>query len=267
MMTDAEIIGLTEKGRQLERLRAIVHRLRAPGGCPWDIEQTHASLVSNLIEETYEVVDAIRKEDFPNLQEELGDLLLQVVFHSELATEEGRHDLDDVAAGISEKLIRRHPHVFAGESVGDTSGVLTRWEEIKREEKGEALDLPYLHKVGEGLPALLGAQKIQKKVAKVGFDWDDHVGVIDKIKEELAEVEVEIEKDDQGALEEELGDLLFATVNLARKLKKDPELLLHEANEKFKARFTKMEKELEAQSTDLKAADLDVMEAAWQAVK
>ncbi len=266
-MTDQEIIELTEKGRQLERLRVIVHRLRAPGGCPWDMEQTHESLIPNLIEEAYEVIDTIRQGDFTHLQEELGDLLLQVVFHAELAEEAGRYDLDAVAEKICEKLIRRHPHVFAGESVDDTSGVLTRWEEIKRQEKGEAMSLPYMHKVGEGLPALLAAQKIQKKAAKVGFDWEDHVGVIDKIQEELAEVEAEITQGSDKALEEELGDLLFATVNLARKLKKDPELLLHEANEKFKARFTLMEQALSEQELDLKTANLDTMEACWQAVK
>jgi len=261
-MTDQEIIDLQDPSRQIDRLRLIVHRL-----CPWDMEQTHESLISNLIEEAYEVVDAIRNKDFPNLKEELGDLLLQVVFHSELADEAGRHTLDGVAYEICEKLIRRHPHVFTDTFINDTSGVLTQWEEIKRKEKGEALDLPYLHKAGEGLPALLAAKKIQKKAAKVGFDWNDHVGVIDKIKEELNEVEVEIATGDDSAIEEELGDLLFATVNLARKLNKDPELLLHEANQKFKARFTKMENALKQKGSDLKEATLDTMESTWQDMK
>jgi len=266
-MTDQEIIALKDPASQIERLRVIVCRLRAPGGCPWDIEQTHESLIPNLIEEAYEVVDAIRNEDFPNLKEELGDLLLQVVFHSQIADEDGRHNLDGVAYEICEKLIRRHPHVFGDQSVDDASGVLTQWEEIKRKEKGESLELPYLHKAGEGLPALLATKKIQKKAAKVGFDWDDHVGVIDKIKEELQEVEDEIISGDETALEEELGDLLFATVNLVRKLNKDPELLLHEANLKFKDRFTKMEQKLKEDGLDLKQADLNTMETAWQSVK
>lgn len=266
-MTDSEIIGLTEKGRQIERLRAIVHRLRAPDGCPWDREQSHESLIPNLIEEAYEVIDAIRREDSPHLAEELGDLLLQVVFHAEIAEEAGQYDFDEVAGKISEKLIRRHPHVFAGEEITETAGVLTRWEEIKRQEKGESVELPYMHGVGEGLPSLLAAKKIQKKAAKVGFDWPDTQGVIDKIREELLEVEEEIELGDDCKIEEEMGDLLFATVNLARKLGKDPELMLHEANEKFKARFSAMEASLAKQGGDLKLADLDTMESVWQAVK
>ena len=262
-MTDQEMMTDATKGRQIERLQAIVARLRAPGGCPWDIEQTHASLIPNLIEEAYEVIDAIRKEDYPNLQEELGDLLLQVVFHSQIASEDERHDLDAVAQTVSDKLIRRHPHVFGNSSVENTSDVLTQWDQIKRQEKGEAMDLPYLHKVGEGLPALLAAQKLQKKASKVGFDWPDHHGVIDKIKEELQEVEEELARDSSRALEEELGDLLFSVVNLSRKLKKDPELLLHEANLKFQERFTQMERRLADRDLSLTQASLEQMERSW----
>ena len=265
-MTDEEMIR-GESDSQVERLKAIVHRLRSPGGCPWDMEQTHESLLPNLIEETYEVVDTIRRQDYPHLQEELGDLLLQVVFHAELAEEAGRSDLEAVAEGISEKLIRRHPHVFGEKNEISTDGVLTQWEEIKRQEKGEALDLPYLHKTGEGLPALLAARKIQKKASKVGFDWPDTSGVIDKVREELVEVEEEIQSGDQKALEEEVGDLLFSVVNLSRKLGKDPELLLHEANQKFVNRFTLMEKQLLDSGSGLKDSDLDTMEEAWQNVK
>lgn len=266
-MNDEQMINNVTKGQQVDRLRAIIHRLRAPGGCPWDAEQTHESLLTNLIEETYEVVDTIRRQDYPHLQEELGDLLLQVVFHAELAEEAGRHDLDDVARGVSDKLIRRHPHVFGDKNELSTDGVLTQWEQIKRQEKGEQLDLPYMHKMGEGLPALLAARKIQKKAAKVGFDWDNTDGVVDKIKEELAEVEVELDLGDSPALEEEVGDLMFSVVNLARKLKKDPELLLHEANCKFTARFTKMESALQAQGISLDQASLEVMESTWQELK
>ncbi len=266
-MTDEEMISGEVEGSQIERLKAIVHRLRAPEGCPWDAEQTHQSLVPNLIEEAYEVVDAIRREDYTHLKEELGDLLLQVVFHAELAEEAQRHDLEDVARVVCEKLVRRHPHVFAKSEVSDTKGVLTQWEEIKRKEKGEGDDLPYLHKVGEGLPALLAANKIQKKAAKVGFDWENSDGVIDKIKEELSEVEAELESGDNAALEEEIGDLLFSVVNLSRKLKKDPELLLHEANVKFISRFNEMEALLSEGELDLKQASLEQMERSWNTAK
>ena len=190
-MTDEEMINCAAKERQIERLRAIMHRLRSPGGCPWDAEQTHASLVSNLIEEAYETVDTIHREDWPHLEEELGDLLLQIVFHSELATEEGRFDLDEVARGVSDKLVRRHPHVFAQSEAGDSEAVLKQWDDIKRAEKGHEREA-YLHGVGKGLPALLRAAKLQKKAAKVGFDWGDVDGVLGKLREELEEVEAEI---------------------------------------------------------------------------
>ncbi|MCB1133445.1 MAG: nucleoside triphosphate pyrophosphohydrolase, partial [Verrucomicrobiae bacterium] len=187
-MTDAEMIDCPEDGKQLDRLRAIMHRLRAPGGCPWDAEQSHESLVSNLIEETYETVDTIHRGDHEHLKEELGDLLLQVVFHSELAEEAGRYNLDDVARGIGDKLVRRHPHVFATSGASNTDEVLKQWDEIKRAEKGHE-EKPYLHDVGKGLPALMRAAKLQKKAAKVGFDWPDEAGVLAKIREELGELE------------------------------------------------------------------------------
>lgn len=254
----------------MERLRAIMHRLRAPGGCPWDAEQTHASLVSNLIEETYETVDTIRREDWKHLEEELGDLLLQVVFHSELAEEAGRHTLDDVARGICDKLVRRHPHVFAEGEARDTEAVLGRWEEIKRAEKG-ASDEAYLHGVGKGLPALLRSAKLQKKAGKVGFDWPDVAGVLAKIEEELGEVRAEVELHVGGeataALEEEVGDLLFAVVNLARKLGLDPEVALEGTNVKFEDRFASMESALRADGLSLEEASLEQMEERWQAAK
>lgn len=167
-MTDSEMIDCPENGRQLERLRAIMHRLRAPGGCSWDAAQTHQSLVSNMIEEAYEAVDAIQRDDHEHLQEELGDVLLQVVFHAELAEEAGRYNLDDIARGISEKLVRRHPHVFASSVADDPQAVLQQWDAIKRSEKGENHDKSFLHGVGKGLPALPRAAKLQKKAAKVG---------------------------------------------------------------------------------------------------
>lgn len=262
-MNDAEMTGCSDKERQLERLRAIMHRLRAPGGCPWDAEQTHESLIPNLIEEAYETVDTIRRGDREHLKEELGDLLLQVVFHSELASEDGAFDLDEVARGISDKLVRRHPHVFGESGVNTTDGVLAQWDEIKRAEKGDG-EKPYLHGVGKGLPALLRAAKIQKKAAKVGFDWPEEAGVVDKIREELEEV-VSAENDERAA--EEIGDLLFSVVNLARFRGLDPEVLMAAANTKFEERFGAMESFLKAAGSSLVEATLDEMEAAWQAAK
>lgn len=260
------MIDCPEPEKQLSRLRAIMHRLRAPGGCPWDAEQTHESLLSNLIEETYETVDTIKRGDWEHLKEELGDLLLQVVFHSELAEEAGRYNLDDVARGVSDKLVRRHPHVYGDSAASDTESVLNQWDAIKRQEKGSE-EKPYLHDVGKGLPAMLRAAKLQKKAAKVGFDWPDDHGVVDKIREELGEVEEELESGNCNGLGEEIGDLLFSVVNLARRHKLDPEILLESTNIKFESRFATMEKALQSEGNDLQAATLDEMEAKWQDAK
>jgi MazG family protein len=265
-MTDAEMIDSPDAGQQLARLRAIMHRLRAPGGCPWDAEQTHESIVPNLIEEAYETVDTIQRGDHEHLKEELGDLLLQVVFHSELAEEAGRFNLDDVARGISEKLVRRHPHVFANSDVSPTDGVLQQWDAIKRTEKGDE-EKPHLHGVGKGLPALLRAAKIQKKASKVGFDWPDEGGVLAKIHEELQELETAVAEQDQAAVSEEMGDLLFSLVNLARFRNIDPEVLMASANAKFETRFGEMERVLKSGGMTLEAATPDQMEAAWENAK
>jgi len=266
MMTDDEMIDCPEREAQMTRLRAIMHRLRAPGGCPWDAEQTHESILPNLIEETYETVDAIQRGDWEHLKEELGDVLLQVVFHSELAQEAGRYDFDDVARCVSDKLVRRHPHVYAESEISDTDGVLSQWDAIKRQEKGSE-SKPYLDDIGKGLPAMLRAAKLQKKAAKVGFDWPDDAGVTDKIREELAEVEVELTAGDQVKLAEELGDLLFSVVNLARRHALDPEILLESTNLKFEQRFAAMDQALQQAGKDLVSASLDEMEAKWQAAK
>lgn len=269
--TDEQMIHCTDPSLQLDRLRAIMHRLRAPGGCPWDAEQTHESLVSNLIEEAYETVDTIQRGDHDHLQEELGDLLLQVVFHAELAEEAGRFTLDDVARGISDKLVRRHPHVYANSDANDTDSVLTQWDAIKRQEKGDEKE-PYLHGVGKGLPGLIKAAKLQKKAAKVGFDWPDQKGVIAKLKEELQELEEALDSETdnestQAHIAEELGDLLFSAVNLTRFRKLDPEVIMTEANHKFEARFAKMEQALSDQGLSLEEATLEQMEATWQSIK
>lgn len=265
-MTDEEMIQNSGDDAQLARLRAIMHRLRGPGGCPWDAEQTHESLVPHLIEESYETIDAIQRNDLRHLKEELGDLLLQVVFHSEIAAEAGEFTLDDVARGISEKLVRRHPHVFASAQVADSDGVLKQWDEIKRAEKGDAQQ-PYLHGVGKGLPAVLRAAKLQKKAAKVGFDWPVETGVIAKIHEELQELQSALDVQDLEAVSEEMGDLLFAVVNLARFRKTDPEMLIANANAKFETRFGEMESLLKEKGISLEAATAEQLGDAWEEIK
>ncbi len=248
----------------ITRLRQVVHDLRSPGGCPWDIEQTHESLLTNLLEEAYESVEAIRSGDWPHMCEELGDLLLQVVMHSEMASETGAFDFDAVAAGIAEKLVRRHPHVYATSGVDDTAGVLNQWEVIKAQEKGDKAPKGWLEGVGRGLPGLARAAKVQKKAGKVGFDWPDTVGVREKIREELAEVEAAPDAESRA---EEIGDLLFSVVNLARKEGHDPEILMTAATEKFVARFGKMERALKEDGLTLEAATVEQMEERWQAAK
>ncbi len=261
-MTDEEILNAGGAEVQMERLLAIMHRLRAPGGCSWDAEQTHDSLVTNLVEEAYETIDAIQRRDDADLTEELGDLLLQVVFHSEIAKQEGRFDFAAVARGISEKMIRRHPHVFESADAKNPEEVLLQWDEIKRQEKGEK-DVPHLHGTGKGLPALIRAAKLQKKAAKVGFDWPDCEGVIAKIREELLEVEEALDRGVVADTEEEIGDLLFSVVNLARVQGMDPEVLLAGTNQKFERRFGEMELRLREKQRALIDASLEEMEAEW----
>ncbi len=250
----------------MTRLRYVVHRLRAPGGCPWDQEQTHETLIPHVLEEAYEVVDAIRGGDPALICEELGDLLLQPVLHAEIAAGAGTFDLDQVAAGLTEKLIRRHPHVF-GETRAETSdAVLTQWDAIKRQEKGTQKE-GHLHGVGNGLPALMRGQKLQKKAARVGFDWPDAAPVFAKIREEAAELEEAVASGKPEDIEEELGDLLFSVVNLARKLGVESEAAMAAANEKFVRRFHAVEDALSAGGKKLGEATLAEMDAAWEASK
>jgi MazG family protein len=254
-----------------EQLREIIAKLRGPGGCPWDREQTHASLRGGLIEEAYEVAAAIDAGDDANLREELGDLLLQVVFHSQIALEEKRFTLDDVGQAVSDKLIRRHPHVFGSESASDSAEVLVRWEEIKRAEK-KAAGLPEkahsaLDGVTAGLPALMHAEKIQKRAAKVGFDWASAAPVIAKVREEIDEVEQAIDGECPGELEEEIGDLLFSAVNLARKLRIDPEVALRAATNKFTGRFQRLEAVVQERGGALDKMSLTEMDAIWDEIK
>ena len=248
------------------KLLDIMSTLRAEGGCPWDREQTLESLKNNLVEETYEVVDAIDSQDRTNLQEELGDLLLQVVFQSQICTEEGSFTFDDVARGICEKLIRRHPHIFGSLTADTPEEVLRNWEAIKKQEKGDARR-SVLSGVPRSMPALDKAWQVQKKVARVGFDWDNLDDVVAKVTEELREIEEAIAENDQDAIQEELGDLLFATVNLCRHVKGHPEDLLKAAVQKFTTRFQQVETLAESQHKALADCSLAEMDALWDQVK
>jgi MazG family protein len=250
----------------------IVARLRGPDGCPWDREQTHATLREGLLEEAYEVVEAINTGDDANLREELGDLLLQVVFHAQLAAEENRFTVDDVARDIADKLIRRHPHVFGDAHCADSASVLKRWDEIKRAEKG-GKQTSVLGRVPRGLPALIRAAQLQKKAARVGFDWTRPADVLAKVREEITEVEGAMREEQSAAspasarLEEEIGDLLFSVVNLARKLNVDAEVALARAAEKFVSRFEQLEELAGKRALALEKMTLPEMDALWDEVK
>jgi MazG family protein len=245
----------------LERLRNIVAQLRSPDGCPWDLEQTHRSLKPHLIEECYELIDAINAGEDEGMKEELGDILLQVVLHSQIASEEGRFDLDDVATAIADKLVARHPHVFGETRLPDSAAVLQQWELLKRAEKQERRSA--LDGVPKGLPALARAQKVQTKAAGVGFDWTDAEGALAKVREEVAEVEAASAQ----RLEEEIGDLLFAVVNFARKKDLDAEELLLHATAKFVFRFTAMEHLAKERGLDLVGLALADLDRLWEEAK
>lgn len=220
----------------------VIRKLRSPGGCPWDIEQTHHSIRQNLIEETYEVIEAIDKEDTELLKEELGDVLLQVVFHSIIEEEKSSFNIDDVADGVCKKMIIRHPHVFADVKADTTEQVLKNWDAIKMETKSQNTQSEVINGISRSLPALMRSQKIQQKVAKVGFDWDNVNGAIDKLTEEIEELKEAIQEVNSEHIEEELGDVLFSAVNVSRFVKVDAEKALYNACEKFISRFSKMEK-------------------------
>lgn len=248
----------------------LIAQLRHPTqGCPWDIKQTYDSMIPCLTEETYEVIDAIAKKDVPNLREELGDLLLQVVFLSQLATEDGHFTFDDVVHDVVDKIIRRHPHVFGDQKANNEAEALDRWNAMKAKERSEKGQNSIFDNVPSAFPALIRAEKLQKRCAKVGFDWDSLPPVAAKVEEELAEVLAETQKPtkDQAKIEEEIGDLLFATVNLARHLKCQPEESLRKANLKFESRFRKIEEKASAQNKDLASLSLEEMDAMWNAIK
>ncbi|MCP4328860.1 MAG: nucleoside triphosphate pyrophosphohydrolase [Alphaproteobacteria bacterium] len=256
----------------IDRLLDIMARLRDPvSGCPWDVEQNFATIAPYTIEEAYEVADAIERNDLTELREELGDLLLQVVFHARMAEEQGEFDFDDVAAGISDKMVRRHPHVFGGATVDDAESQTRAWEEQKAAERAvKAASDGEKSRAGgvlgglpAALPALLRAYKLQKRAARVGFDWPDAKPVFDKIDEEVAEIKAELSSGDHDRLADEIGDLLFACANLARHLGVDPEDALRRTNAKFVRRFEAIETGLEARGTAVGDAGLEEMEKLW----
>ena len=256
--------SLNSQPSAFNKLCEIVAKLRAPGGCPWDREQTHESLLPQLMEEAYEVAGAVRAKDDANFREELGDLLLLIVMHAEIAQETGRFKIDNVIGDVTEKLIRRHPHVFGTSDARDSGAVLKQWESIKRAEKTSK---HYLDSLPAALPALMRAQKTQSKVARVNFDWSEPGEVIAKVEEELNETKQAIASQDGEAMENEIGDLLFAVVNLARKCKLDAESALQTATDKFVARFNRLEDALRAQGKRLGDVDLAELDAIWKQIK
>jgi tetrapyrrole methylase family protein/MazG family protein len=242
----------------------VMKRLRGKGGCPWDREQNHESLKPYLIEEAYEVLDAIDKNNDKALREELGDLLLQIVFHAQIAAEENRFTIEDVAAAIVEKLRRRHPHVFGEITVKDSDEVLRNWEEIKKGEGKESV----LSGVPGGLPALLRARRVQEKAKRVGFDWDSIDGVMAKVNEEMRELKEASESGDRARVDEEFGDLLFSLVNFSRFLRVDAEDSLRKTIDKFSSRFQRMERlAREKGKSSLESCSLEEMDRLWEEAK
>ena len=246
---------------------AIMARLRGPGGCPWDREQTFDSIKKYTLEETYEVFDAIERRAWPELKDELGDLLLQVLFYAQMAEEAGYFTLREVAEGLNAKLVRRHPHVFGGATAADAGAVLRNWEQIKVEEKRArpAGDGSLLDDVPRTMPATLEASKLGSKAAKVGFDWPDASGLFAKLDEEIAELRVEVAAEDKDAAEAEFGDLLFTAMNLARHLGVDAESALRGSNAKFRRRFAAMERA--AGEGGLEGKGIDALEELWVGAK
>lgn len=259
-----------------DELVNVMARLRAPGGCPWDREQTYASLGQYLIEECYETYDAIREAEetgkTANLKEELGDVLLQVVFHSTIAAERGDFSIDEVVNGVTKKLVLRHPHVFEDRKLETADDVLQNWDELKKAERAasgteKAATESILDEVPIHFPALLEAQKLTKKASKVGFDWENAAQVFEKIDEELSEVRAAVERNEKDQISEEIGDLLFSVINLARKLEVDAESSLRNTNRKFRKRFKFVEAELSAKAKSPESASLEEMDELWNSAK
>ncbi|OAI42866.1 hypothetical protein AYO41_03375 [Verrucomicrobia bacterium SCGC AG-212-E04] len=272
-MSETSPSAIRNPQSEMERLVEILAALRAPDGCPWDREQTHESLRGALLEEAHEVVAAIDARDMANLREELGDLLLHVVFHAQLAAERAEFKFDDVASAACEKMIRRHPHVFGPEEqrLAGSGAVLTQWEEIKQREKGgdSSMSESALQDLPASLPTLIRAQKAQTKAARVGFDWpgDGVAQLLDKLREETAELEGALVEAEPAAIEDELGDLFFTLINLSRRLGVDAELAAGRATEKFIRRFRAAEALLGTRGLAAKEATLDEWDDAWEAAK
>lgn len=261
---------------KFDELVNVMARLRAPGGCPWDREQTYASLAQYLLEETYETFDAIQEAsetgDTNNLREELGDVLLQVVFHSTIAAERGDFTIDEVVAGVSEKLILRHPHVFGDKNLETAADVLNNWDDLKKAERAASGKIEketdsILDDVNVHFPALLEGLKISKKAAKVGFDWKNAEQIFDKLAEETEELKSAMGENNADEISEEIGDLLFVIVNLARKLGVEPETALKKTNRKFRQRFKFIETQLKAKGKSFEQSDLEEMDTLWNTAK
>jgi len=270
-----------QPSRDVSRLVEIMTALRTPHtGCPWDLEQDFRSITPYTIEEVYEVVDAIERNDMDDLREELGDLLLQVIYHSQMASEENAFDFGDVVEGVTKKMIRRHPHVFGDEKARNAGMAKGAWDRIKALEKAEratqraAMGIApkdeknsLLDDIPPTMPAIIEAVKLQHKASKVGFDWNDPKAVLSKIREELDEMEAEIERNDTDAIEDELGDVLFALANLGRHLDIDPESALRGTNKKFRKRFGYIERNVGSKGQTMESANLDTLEQLWQDAK
>ncbi len=252
--------------KEFDKLFEVVKTLRDPeNGCPWDLKQTSQSLISGMIEEVYEVAEAVESGNKTDLQEELGDTLLHIFLQAQIASEEGSFTIREVIDGISNKLIRRHPHIFADEKMTDAGEVKKKWEQIKLAEKKDRKSV--LDGVPSAMPALLQGQRLQEKAASVGFDWEQIEPVFDKIQEEIEEVKAEILSNNHQRLESEVGDLLFSVVNLARKLKVDSELAMKSANRKFSSRFKKIEAELKKTGTQINEKSLEDLDKIWDSIK
>ena len=245
----------------------IMRILRMPDGCSWDRAQTHNSIRQEFIEETYEVIEAIDNNDIALLKEELGDVLLQVVFHAQIEKEKGNFNIDDVADGICKKLIIRHPHVFGNVKADTVEEILNNWDNIKMQTKSQKTQTEVLESVSKALPSLMRSQKLQSKAAKIGFDWKDINGAMDKLKEEVAELDDAIQENNAVHMEEELGDVLFSAVNIARFTHTDAEKVLYNACEKFIQRFAKMEQSAKEQNIVIEKADLDTLNQLWENAK
>jgi tetrapyrrole methylase family protein/MazG family protein len=263
---------INDTGRLFSILADVMKKLRSPEGCMWDREQNHKTIKRNLIEEAYEVVENIENENSAGLREELGDLLLQVVFHSQIAADNKEFDINDVIKGIINKLVRRHPHVFQNVVLNSSKEILTNWEEIKKEERKEKKDKSIksdsiFSGIPRSLPSLHFAFEIQNRASRLGFDWENAIDVLNKIKEELGELEEELKKDDRGRISDEIGDILFAIVNFGRYIGIDCEESLNEASKKFIRRFDFMEKYARDRNLDFKALSLKEKDKLWKIAK